>query len=95
MSRSRSLIPATPLLEAPLCSTLTMSSICASDLHTLRSGWGPTDYPVVVGHEIVGHAVKVGKDVPTGIKVGDRVGVGAQSGACHNQKGDCEACADG
>jgi alcohol dehydrogenase (NADP+) len=70
-------------------------SICASDLHTLRSGWGPTDYPVVVGHEIVGKAVRVGKDVPTGIKVGDRVGVGAQSGACHNQKGDCEACADG
>lgn len=61
----------------------------------MRSGWGPTDYPVCVGHEIVGQAVRVGSKVPTGIKVGDRVGVGAQSGACHNQKGDCEACADG
>lgn len=48
-----------------------------------------------VGHEIVGKAIRVGKDVPTGIKVGDRVGVGAQSGACHNKNGDCEACADG
>lgn len=47
-----------------------------------------------VGHEIVGHAVRVGSKVK-GIQVGDRVGVGAQSGACINQKGDCEACADG
>jgi alcohol dehydrogenase (NADP+) len=23
--------------------------ICGSDLHTLRSGWKPTDYPCVVG----------------------------------------------
>jgi alcohol dehydrogenase (NADP+) len=61
--------------------------ICASDLHTLRSGWGPTDYPAVVGHEIVGQAVKVGKNVK-GIKVGDRVGVGAQSGSCLT----CEMC---
>jgi threonine dehydrogenase-like Zn-dependent dehydrogenase len=55
--------------------------ICSSDLHTLRSGWGPTNYPAVVGHEIVGKAVKVGKNVK-GIKLGDRVGVGAQSGSC-------------
>jgi alcohol dehydrogenase (NADP+) len=61
--------------------------ICASDLHTLRSGWGPTNYPAVVGHEIVGQAVKVGKNVK-GIKVGDRVGVGAQSGSCL----ECEYC---
>jgi D-arabinose 1-dehydrogenase-like Zn-dependent alcohol dehydrogenase len=47
-----------------------------------------------VGHEIVGHATRVGSKVK-GIKVGDRVGVGAQSGACINQKGDCDACADG
>jgi alcohol dehydrogenase (NADP+) len=68
--------------------------ICGSDIHTLRSGWGETNYPCVVGHEIVGRAVKVGSEVK-GIKVGDRVGVGAQSGACMNHKGDCEECADG
>jgi alcohol dehydrogenase (NADP+) len=50
------------------------TGICGSDLHTLRSGW-PTMYPCVVGHEIVGEAVRVGKDVE-GIKVGDQVGVG-------------------
>lgn len=59
-------------------------------MHVLRSGWFPTDYPVVVGHEIVGKAIRVGKDVKTGIKVGDRVGVGAQSGSC--LKGDCDQC---
>ena len=37
--------------------------ICASDLHTLRSGWFPTPYPIVVGHEIVGKATKVGSKV--------------------------------
>ena len=24
--------------------------VCASDLHTARSGWGPTRYPCVVGY---------------------------------------------
>jgi len=72
---------------------ITHCGICGSDLHTLRSGWGQTAYPVCVGHEIVGHAVRVGSKVKD-IKVGDRVGVGAQSYACHNRNGDCEACAD-
>lgn len=66
--------------------------ICGSDLHTLRSGWGETPYPCVVGHEIVGKAVKVGKNVKH-VKVGDRVGVGAQADSC--LKGDCPGCADG
>ncbi len=55
--------------------------ICASDLHTLRSGWGATNYPIVVGHEIVGETIKVGSNVKN-IKQGDIVGVGAQSGSC-------------
>lgn len=43
-----------------------------------------------MGHEIVGKATRVGKNVTSGIKVGDRVGVGAQSGSC--LRGDCEQC---
>jgi alcohol dehydrogenase (NADP+) len=61
--------------------------VCGSDIHTLRSGWGPSDYPLVVGHEIIGHVTKVGKDVKD-LKVGDRVGVGAQSECCE----DCRPC---
>jgi alcohol dehydrogenase (NADP+) len=66
--------------------------ICGSDLHTLRSGWGPTHYPACVGHEIIGEAVRVGDNV-TKIKVGDRVGVGAQAFSC--LKEDCEECSNG
>jgi alcohol dehydrogenase (NADP+) len=66
--------------------------ICGTDIHTLRSGWGPTHYPVCVGHEIVGHVVRVGSDV-THLRLGERVGVGAQAFSC--LKDDCEECAAG
>ncbi|CAF9906376.1 MAG: hypothetical protein ALECFALPRED_002216 [Alectoria fallacina] len=72
---------------------VTHCGICGSDLHTLRSGWAPTSYPCCVGHEVVGTAVKVGSKAERGIKVGDRVGVGAQSSSC--LKPDCEECASG
>ncbi|KAM7211544.1 GroES (chaperonin 10)-like protein [Rhypophila decipiens] len=73
---------------------ITHCGVCGSDLHTLRSGWGPTNYPCCVGHEIVGHVVRVGSEVKH-LKVGDRAGVGAQSESCVGRKGDCEACASG
>lgn len=38
--------------------------------------------PLCVGHEIIGRVIKVGKDAKTGVRVGDRVGVGAQVQAC-------------
>ncbi|WWC86964.1 uncharacterized protein L201_001845 [Kwoniella dendrophila CBS 6074] len=58
--------------------------ICASDTSTLSEGWGPVGdmWPQVVGHEIVGKVVKVGKDTKNGIKEGDIVGVGAQCDSC-------------
>ena len=43
--------------------------------------------PLCVGHEVIGRAIKVGSEVKT-IKVGDRVGVGAQIRACL----DCDNC---
>lgn len=68
--------------------------ICGSDMHTLRSGWGPTLYPCCVGHEIIGTVVRVGSEVKD-IKLGDRVGVGAQSDSCQGRLGDCPDCAMG
>lgn len=59
-------------------------------MHTLKQGWGESQLPLVVGHEIVGKATRVGDNVK-GIKVGDRVGVGAQVGACLR----CKQCKDG
>jgi alcohol dehydrogenase (NADP+) len=44
-------------------------------------------YPCIVGHEIVGKAVRVGSKVTT-IKVGDTVGVGANAWSC----GECRSC---
>ncbi|ODQ70217.1 hypothetical protein LIPSTDRAFT_6303 [Lipomyces starkeyi NRRL Y-11557] len=81
-----------PFTEDDVDIEITHSGICGSDIHTLRSGWGPTMYPCVVGHEIVGKAVRVGSKAQQerGIKVGDRVGVGAQSGSC--LKPECAMC---
>ncbi|KAL0089796.1 chaperonin 10-like protein [Phycomyces blakesleeanus] len=69
---------------------ITHCGICGSDIHTIDSGWGPTDYPCVVGHEITGICTRVGKKVQK-VKVGDRIGVGAQSGSCLK----CEDCKSG
>ncbi|RYP17470.1 hypothetical protein DL765_004516 [Monosporascus sp. GIB2] len=66
--------------------------VCGSDIHMLKSGWWETPYPCVVGHEIVGRAVRVGKNVEH-VKVGDRVGVGAQARSC--LKRDCPDCSSG
>ncbi|KAI8883181.1 GroES-like protein [Backusella circina FSU 941] len=69
---------------------ITDSGICGSDIHTLDSGWRPTPYPCVVGHEIAGIVTRVGKNV-TKVKVGDRAGVGPISDSC----GDCKPCNSG
>ncbi|BGP52233.1 hypothetical protein JCM10450v2_008204 [Rhodotorula kratochvilovae] len=58
---------------------ITHCGVCASDLHTMSGGWGQVDYPQVLGHEILGEAVRVGSKV-THVKVGDIVGVGCDKG---------------
>ncbi|EED77109.1 predicted protein [Postia placenta Mad-698-R] len=66
---------------------ITHCGVCGSDVHTLTQGWGESKLPLVVGHEIVGKATRVGDNVKD-IKVGDRVGVGAQIGSCMS----CREC---
>ncbi|KAF4465243.1 alcohol dehydrogenase (NADP+) [Fusarium albosuccineum] len=61
--------------------------VCGSDVHTVTGGWGPFEGPLCVGHEVVGKAVRVGDNVKD-IKVGDRVGVGAQVASCL----ECHLC---
>ncbi|OKL57112.1 hypothetical protein UA08_07524 [Talaromyces atroroseus] len=80
---------------------ITHCGICGTDVHTLRSGWSATDYPCVLGHEIIGVVVRIGSGVATlasspasrEIRVGHRVGIGAQSMSC--LRADCEACVAG
>ncbi|MFT3982021.1 MAG: NAD(P)-dependent alcohol dehydrogenase [Ferruginibacter sp.] len=61
--------------------------VCHSDLHTARSDWGPSKYPVVPGHEIVGRVTKVGSDVSK-FKVGDLAAVGCLVDSCRS----CDSC---
>ncbi|CAE6444206.1 unnamed protein product [Rhizoctonia solani] len=63
--------------------------ICGSDIHTITGGCGNIqELPLVVGHEIAGTVVRVGSVAAqkTGIKVGDRVGIGARCNACGNSR---------
>ncbi|RYP21250.1 hypothetical protein DL765_002389 [Monosporascus sp. GIB2] len=61
--------------------------VCSSDVHTINGGWGAQHFPLTVGHEIVGRALRVGPKV-TLVKEGQRVGVGAQSYSCL----ECRQC---
>lgn len=63
------------------------AGICHSDIHAARSDWGPANYPIVPGHEIIGRVMAVGSDV-TKFKVGDIGGVGCMVASC----GECENC---
>ncbi len=71
-------VPTPPLIE-----------FCIANDLFFESKQGPTMYPIVVGHEIVGKAVRIGSKV-TEVQVGDTVGVGANSWSC----GTCKSCKD-
>ncbi|MGB8404426.1 MAG: NAD(P)-dependent alcohol dehydrogenase [Mycobacterium sp.] len=66
------------------------AGICHSDIHTVKSEWGPANYPVVPGHEIAGVVTAVGSEV-TKYKVGDHVGVGCFIDSCR----ECDNCQAG
>ena len=55
--------------------------ICHSDLSMLDNEWGFSAYPLIAGHEIVGTVAAAGPQVKR-VKVGDRVGLGWNSGSC-------------
>ncbi|KAG2234682.1 chaperonin 10-like protein [Thamnidium elegans] len=69
---------------------ITHCGMCGSDIHTIDEGWGPTAFPCVVGHEIVGVVTRIGDKV-TNIKVGDRGGVGPECYSCQK----CPTCLEG
>ena len=67
--------------------------ICHSDLHQVRNEWSgfmPTAYPCVPGHEIVGRVTKVGSAV-TRFKPGDLAAVGCLV----DSDGTCPECKAG
>ncbi|PTX98593.1 NAD(P)-dependent alcohol dehydrogenase [Opitutus sp. ER46] len=64
--------------------------ICHSDLSMLDNEWGMTKYPIIPGHEVTGTVVATGPQAKR-VKVGDRVGLGWNSGSCLA----CPACLAG
>lgn len=64
--------------------------VCHSDIHMVRSEWGPAIYPIVPGHEIVGRVVEIGPHVSK-FKVGDLAGVGVFVDSCRT----CPSCEKG
>ncbi len=64
--------------------------VCHSDIHQVRSEWGPSKYPMVPGHEIVGRIVKVG-DAVKKFTVGELAGVGCMVDSCQ----ECSNCKRG
>jgi alcohol/geraniol dehydrogenase (NADP+) len=59
--------------------------VCHSDLSVLNNDWGISQYPAILGHEIVGRVTAVGPNAKR-VQVGQRVGVGWNSGSdmhCH------------
>jgi uncharacterized zinc-type alcohol dehydrogenase-like protein len=69
---------------------ITHCGICHSDLHLINNDWGLSTYPLVPGHEIIGNVSAVGPSVKS-LKLGQRVGVGWEAGACL----ECDYCLRG
>jgi uncharacterized zinc-type alcohol dehydrogenase-like protein len=63
--------------------------VCHSDIHQVRSEWGPSIYPIVPGHEIIGTVAEVGDKVRK-FKVGSTVGIGVFVDSCR-ECGPCRA----
>jgi uncharacterized zinc-type alcohol dehydrogenase-like protein len=82
--------PPKPLGRRDADIRVTYTGLCATDMHMIDNDWGLSRYPLVPGHEVVGHVIGVGSGVDH-LKVGDVVGLGALAQAC----GECENCKDG
>ncbi len=64
--------------------------LCHSDLSILNNDWGISQYPAILGHEVIGRITAVGPSAK-GLKVGQPVGVGWYSGSCMH----CRQCLSG
>jgi uncharacterized zinc-type alcohol dehydrogenase-like protein len=64
--------------------------LCHSDLSVLNNDWGNSSYPAILGHEVVGRITALGL-AAKGLQLGQRVGVGWNSGSCMH----CRQCLSG
>src|SRR5271155_5054098 len=64
--------------------------LCHSDVSVLNNEWGISQYPAILGHEVIGRITAMGANAK-GLAVGQRVGVGWNSGSCMH----CRQCMSG
>ncbi|MBC7234769.1 MAG: alcohol dehydrogenase catalytic domain-containing protein [Chloroflexi bacterium] len=75
--------------EASLILKVHACAVCGSDIRIFHHGNPRVTPPQIIGHEVAGEVVEVGKEV-TRFKVGDRLATGADV-PC----GECEWCREG
>src|SRR5713101_10195654 len=66
------------------------TGLCHSDLSVLNNDWAFSQYPAILGHEVIGRVSAIGPNAK-GLTVGQRVGVGWNSGSCMH----CHQCMSG
>ncbi|HYO10186.1 MAG TPA: NAD(P)-dependent alcohol dehydrogenase [Tepidisphaeraceae bacterium] len=79
-----------PLGEEEVEIAVESCGLCHSDLSVLNDEWGASQYPAVLGHEVVGRITALGRSAK-GLTIGQRVGVGWFSGSDMH----CRQCMSG
>lgn len=79
-----------PLAPEDVEVTVEHCGLCHSDLSVRNDDWKISQFPAVLGHEVVGRVVDVGS-AARGLKVGQRVGIGWTAGSCMY----CRQCKSG
>lgn len=69
---------------------VSVCGVCRTDLDVVDGRLEPSHFPIIPGHQVVGHIVECGHGV-TDVKVGQRVGVAWIASAC----GECHWCRAG
>lgn len=64
--------------------------LCHSDLSVLNNDWGISQYPALLGHEVVGRITALGPSAKS-LMIGQRVGIGWNSASCMH----CRQCMSG
>lgn len=64
--------------------------LCHSDLSVLNDDWAMSQFPAVLGHEVIGRVVALGATAK-GLTVGQRVGIGWNAASCMH----CRSCKSG
>jgi alcohol dehydrogenase (NADP+) len=78
------------LREKDVAFDILFSGVCHSDIHQVDEDWGPSIFPMVPGHEIVGVVTALGSSA-TKFQIGERIGVGTFVDSCRQ----CEYCQRG